>query len=153
MFLDSETRKSFPNMTVASRRPVFIVDDSPVVRDRLVTMISELPNVEVIGQADIAFEAIDSIRQLRPSVVVLDISMPGGSGMYVLESIKKERPGPTVIMLTNFAHDQYRQKCLQLGADYFFDKTTEFERVTEVLRQLPTTSVLTGDSATSPQPA
>ncbi|HYV32383.1 MAG TPA: response regulator transcription factor [Candidatus Binatia bacterium] len=113
------------------------MDDSPVVRDRLVTMISELPNVEVIGQADIAFEAINSIRKLRPSVVVLDISMPGGSGMYVLETIKRERPGPLVIMLTNFAHDQYRQKCLQLGADYFFDKSTEFQRVTEVLRALP----------------
>jgi DNA-binding NarL/FixJ family response regulator len=124
-------------MMATTRQPVFIVDDSPVVRDRLVAMIAELPNVEVVGQADIAFEAIHSIRQLRPSVVVLDISMPGGSGMYVLESIKKDRPGPLVIMLTNFAHDQYRQKCLQLGADYFFDKSTEFERVTEVLRQIP----------------
>jgi len=124
-------------MIASTRNPVFIVDDSPVVRDRLVTMISELPNVEVVGQADIAFEAINSIRQLRPSVVVLDISMPGGSGMYVLETIKKEHPGPLVIMLTNFAHEQYRQKCLQLGADYFFDKSTEFERVTEVLRQIP----------------
>jgi DNA-binding NarL/FixJ family response regulator len=124
-------------MITATRKHVFIVDDSPVVRDRLVTLISELPNVEVVGQADIAFEAINSIRQLRPSVVVLDISMPGGSGMYVLETIKKDRPGPVVIMLTNFAHEQYRQKCLQLGADYFFDKSTEFERVTEVLRQIP----------------
>lgn len=124
-------------MIMATRKPVFIVDDSPVVRERLITMISELPNVEIVGQADIAFEAIDSIRQLRPAVVVLDISMPGGSGMYVLETIKKDRPGPTVIMLTNFAHDPYRQKCLQLGADYFFDKSTEFERVTEVLRQIP----------------
>lgn len=118
------------------RNPVFIVDDSPVVRDRLAAMIAELPNVEVVGQADIAFEAIYSIRRLRPAVVVLDISMPGGSGMYVLETVKKDRPVPVVIMLTNFAHEQYRQKCLQLGADYFFDKSTEFERVTEVLRQI-----------------
>jgi DNA-binding NarL/FixJ family response regulator len=148
-----EMHKSLPNMTAVPRKPVFIVDDSPVVRDRLVAMISELPSVEVVGQADIAFEAIDSIRQLRPSVVVLDISMPGGSGMYVLESIKKEKPGPTVIMLTNFANDQYRQKCLQLGADYFFDKTTEFERVTEVLRQIPGTSSSVGVSVEAPQPA
>ena len=150
---DCEIRKSFSNMTAPPRKPVFIVDDSPVVRDRLVAMISELPNVEVVGQADIAFEAIDSIRQLRPAVVVLDISMPGGSGMYVLESIKKERPGPTVIMLTNFAHEQYRQKCLQLGADYFFDKTTEFERVTEVLRQVPGVSSQIDGPVQSPQPA
>ena len=137
MQFDVRPHTRLAQMITATRKPVFIVDDSPVVRDRLVTLISELPNVEIIGQADIAFEAINSIRQLRPSVVVLDISMPGGSGMYVLETIKKDRPGPLVIMLTNFAHDQYRQKCLQLGADYFFDKSTEFERVTEVLRRLP----------------
>lgn len=113
---------------------VFIVDDSPVVRERLVTLISELRHVAIVGQADIAFEAINSIRRLKPGIVVLDISMPGGSGMYVLESIKQDRPCPLVIMLTNFAHDQYRKKCLQLGADYFFDKSTEFEKVTEVLR-------------------
>ena len=124
-------------MTTKRRNPVFIVDDSPIVRERLATFLSELPNVEVVGQADIAFEAIDSIRKLRPSVVVLDISMPGGSGMQVLESIKQDRPETMVIVLTNFAHDHYRQKCLELGADYFFDKSTEFERVTEVLRQLP----------------
>ena len=124
-------------MTAELRIPVFIVDDSPIVRDRLTSLLSELPGVEVVGQADIAFEAIDSIRKLRPAVVVLDISMPGGSGMHVLETIKQDRPEPTVIMLTNFAHDHYRQKCLQLGADHFFDKSTEFERVSEVLRQLP----------------
>jgi DNA-binding NarL/FixJ family response regulator len=124
-------------MTVEPRHPVFIVDDSPIVRDRLAMLLSELPNVEVVGEADIAFEAIDSIHKLRPSVVVLDISMPGGSGMEVLETTKQDRPEVIVIMLTNFAHDHYRQKCLQLGADYFFDKSTEFERVTEVLRQLP----------------
>ena len=124
-------------MTTTEATRIFIVDDSPVVRERLTGMISELAGMQVVGHAEIAFEAINSIRRLKPDVVVLDISMPGGSGMYVLETIKRERPCPLVIMLTNFAHDQYRKKCLQLGADYFFDKTTEFDRVIEVLRQLP----------------
>lgn len=126
---------------------VFIVDDSPVVRERLAHLISDLPDTEIIGQSDIAFEAINSIRRTKPSVVVLDISMPGGSGIYVLDSIKRERPAPTVIMLTNFAHDQYRQKCLQMGADYFFDKSTEFEKVIDVLRQR------SADSSNSDSPA
>lgn len=115
------------------KKDVFIVDDSAVVRDRLAQMISELPGITVVGHADIAFEAIQEIRRLRPDCVVLDISMPGGSGMYVLETVKREHPGLTVIMLTNFAHDPYRQKCLQLGADYFFDKTSEFEKVLDIL--------------------
>jgi DNA-binding NarL/FixJ family response regulator len=118
-------------------RAVFIVDDSPVVRERLAQMLAEVPGVRVIGQADIAFEAIAAIHRLKPAVVILDISMPGGSGMYVLESIKRERPSPLVIMLTNFTHEQYRQKCLQLGADHFFDKTTEFEKILDVLSLAP----------------
>ncbi|HKX62841.1 MAG TPA: response regulator transcription factor [Verrucomicrobiae bacterium] len=124
-------------MNQVPKKRVFIVDDSPVVRDRLIHLIDEVPQIEIVGQADIAFEAIQSIRRLRPWAVILDISMPGGSGMYVLETIRKERPRPTVIMLTNFTTDQYRRKCLQLGADFFFDKSCEFEKVTEVLRQLP----------------
>jgi len=127
-------------------KTVFIVDDSTVVRERLAQMISGLPGVDVVGQADIAFEAIDGLRRLRPTCAVLDISMPGGSGIHVLETIKREQPALSVIMLTNFAQDQYRQKCLQLGAGYFFDKTTEFEKVLDVLR-------LQGDTAgTAPGP-
>src|SRR6266568_1761879 len=109
------------------RKKVFIVDDSPVVRERLATLLSDLPS------AEIAFEAISATRRLKPDVMLLDISMPGGSGIHVLEMVKKERPAPLVIMLTNFAHEQYRQKCLQLGADFFFDKSTEFEKVLHVL--------------------
>ncbi len=124
-------------MNQVPKKPVFIVDDSPVVRDRLIHLIAEVPQIEIVGHADIAFEAIQSIRRLPPRAVVLDISMPGGSGIYVLESIMKEKPRPTVIMLTNFTTDQYRRKCLQLGADYFFDKSCEFEKVTDVLRDLP----------------
>ncbi len=115
------------------RKKVFIVDDSPVVRERIATLLADLPSVEIVGQAEIAFEAISATRRLKPDVMLLDISMPGGSGIHVLEMVKKERPAPLVIMLTNFAHEQYRQKCLQLGADFFFDKSTEFEKVLSVL--------------------
>jgi DNA-binding NarL/FixJ family response regulator len=115
-------------------KKVFIVDDSPIVRERLVSMISELPAVQIIGQAGFAFEAIAAIEELKPDFVVLDISLPGGSGMEVLESIKGKTPAPRVIMLTNFAFEQYRQRCIQLGADYFFDKSNEFEKVMEILR-------------------
>ena len=121
-------------MKSQSTKTVFIVDDSTVVRERLAQMISGLQGVDLVGQADIAFEAIDGLRRLRPTCAVLDISMPGGSGIHVLETIKREQPALSVIMLTNFAQDQYRQRCLQLGADYFFDKTTQFEKVIDVLR-------------------
>ena len=131
-------------------KEVFIVDDSPVVRERLANLIGELSDVSIIGEADIAFEAIQTIAKCKPDIVVLDISMPGGSGLYVLEKIKKDLPAPVVIMLTNFAHEQYRQKCLQLGADHFFDKTTEFQKVLEVIRDLPSNLQLPPDSEKNP---
>ncbi|HKQ39231.1 MAG TPA: response regulator transcription factor [Verrucomicrobiae bacterium] len=114
---------------------VFVADDSPIVRERLISMLTELPNVEIVGETGGAVEAIDSIRRLKPTAVVLDISMPGGGGMSVLETIKKEDQAPMVIMLTNFSNEPYRRRCLQLGADYFFDKSSEFEKVIQVLRK------------------
>ena len=107
-----------------------------MVRERLVSLFSELSGVTVVGQAATAYDAITAIPPLKPDVVVLDISLPGGNGLQVLQAIKRERPAPLVIMLTNFAHEQYRQRCLKLGADYFFDKSREFEKVLEVLTEV-----------------
>ena len=115
---------------------VFIVDDSAIVRERLISMLSELTNVEIIGQAGDAHEAVEAISRLKPDAVILDIRMPGGDGIKILENIKKGKPSPLVIMLTNYPYPQYRKKCMDAGADFFFDKSTEFEKVTEVLRQL-----------------
>ncbi len=121
-------------MVREDKRKVFIVDDSPLVRERLINMISEIPTAEVVGQADIAFGTSNTIHKLRPAVVVLDISMPGGSGLHLLEEIKQSDPAPLVIVLTNFADEPYRQKCFQLGADHFLDKSTEFEKVMDIIR-------------------
>ncbi len=115
---------------------VFIADDSKVMRERLVEMLSDLPEIEIIGQAKDVGESIESIRALHPDVVILDIRMPGGSGIDVLEDIKKTNAAPVVIVLTNYPYPQYRKKCMALGAEYFFDKATEFEKVTEVIENL-----------------
>lgn len=114
---------------------VLIVDDSILLRERLTAMISELPGIEVIGQAENAEKAINSIRILKPDVAILDIRMPGGSGFEVLENIKNEKSTPLIIVLTNYPYPQYRKKCMDSGADFFFDKSTEFQKVIEVLKK------------------
>ena len=115
---------------------VFIVDDSALVRERLIALISEYPEIEITGQAENAQEAINSIRKLKPDVVILDIRMPGGNGIEVLRNIKKYNSAPTVIILTNYPYPQYRKKCMEAGADYFFDKSTEFHKIIEVIKKL-----------------
>jgi DNA-binding NarL/FixJ family response regulator len=115
---------------------VFISDDSATVRERLVTMALDLPEVDVVGQAQNAPGTLDGIRQTQPDVVILDIRMPGGSGIEVLRKLKEMTPAPAVIMLTNFAYVQYRSRCGEVGADFFFDKSTEFDRVPQALEQV-----------------
>src|SRR5467141_1751060 len=118
------------------RKKLLLVDDSRPVRQRLASLIAELPGVEVVGQAGRVGEAIRKIDRLRPQIVVLDISLPDGTGLEVLRAIRKQRPFPRVIMLTNFTEAAYRDKCLQLGAEYFFDKSAQFDQAVEVIRAL-----------------
>jgi DNA-binding NarL/FixJ family response regulator len=121
---------------VMDKLRVFISDDSVSVRERLVAMALELPEVDVVGQAEDAPGSLDAIRHTQPDVVILDIRMPGGSGIEVLRSLKKMTPAPAVIMLTNFAYEQYRKKCEAAGADFFLDKSTEFDQIPLVLEQV-----------------
>jgi DNA-binding NarL/FixJ family response regulator len=96
--------------------------------------LSQLEGIQMAWQAKNATEAIAAFQQLRPEVAILDIQMLDGSGIAVLAHIKKESPQTTVIMLTNYPLPPFRKRCLEAGADYFFDKSTEFEKVIEVLR-------------------
>jgi DNA-binding NarL/FixJ family response regulator len=124
-------------MKPALRKKVLLVDDSRIVRERLRALISELHGVDVIGEASNVADGIRKIRRLRPHIVVLDISMPDGNGIQVLEAIKRpRRTAPQIIMLTNFAHEAYRERCIELGAEYFFDKSAEFEEAVEMIREL-----------------
>lgn len=112
-----------------NRVKVFIADDSHIVREHLVTMLDELTGIEIVGQAENVAEAIIAIRQLQPDVVILDIRMPGGSGIDVLQTIKQDEVVPIVIILTNYPYPAYRRKCLRAGADFFLDKSTEFDQI------------------------
>jgi DNA-binding NarL/FixJ family response regulator len=112
---------------------VLIVDDSKQVRERLISLLSEYPQVLIVGQAGNGKEALDALDDQKPDTVVLDIRLPGRSGIQLLREIKATHPEIAVIMLTNYDFEQYRKQCMQFGADYFFNKTLEFEKVVNVL--------------------
>lgn len=112
---------------------VLIVDDSKQVRERLISLLSEYPTIRIVGQAGNGEEAMDALDDQKPDTVILDIRLPGRSGIQLLEDIKAAHPEIMVIMLTNYDFEHYRQQCLQMGADYFFNKTLEFEKVVDFL--------------------
>jgi DNA-binding NarL/FixJ family response regulator len=115
---------------------VLIIDDSALLRERLSRQCSAVSNVSVVGEAGDVQTALDRFHSSYPQAVVLDLQLPGGSGMDVLAAIKKARPETTVIVLTNFPLPQVRQRCTAAGADHFFDKSTEFDVVGRVLGDL-----------------
>ena len=115
---------------------VFIVDDSAIILERLVTLLTTIPDIEIVGQANNTKEAKRAIQKLRPDVLILDIQMPGGSGIKLLHQLKQETPCPLVLIITGSSFPQYRKKCLAAGADYFFDKSIEFGQLQETLRKL-----------------
>lgn len=115
---------------------VLIVDDSEIVRDRLTSMLSEVSSINIIGFADNPLTATETIVRSKPDVVILDIFLTGGSGIHVLKSIREKKITSKVIMLTNYAQEEYRKKCFEEGADFFFDKSIEFDRVIDVIQKL-----------------
>ncbi len=112
---------------------VFVVEDSPLLRERLADLFAPISGVLTVGYADGADEAIRGILEARPDAVVLDISLAQGSGIDVLRALQQQAPGIEVYMLTNFANPQYRRLCARLGARGFFDKSSEFEQVRDAI--------------------
>jgi DNA-binding NarL/FixJ family response regulator len=116
---------------------VFIADDSPIVRERLVDLLAQVGGVCVVGQADDAPTAEDGILSTKPDVAIVDIRMPGGSGIDVVRRVRQaSATKPTFIIHSNYAYDQFRKASADAGADYFFEKGTETHRLSEALRML-----------------
>jgi DNA-binding NarL/FixJ family response regulator len=117
---------------------VFVVEDSAVVRERLLEMISEIEDVEVVGEADTYVAAVAGIMNTRPDVAVLDIKLAddGGSGIDVLAEVKKGLPAMRAIVFSNYATPQHMKASADAGAEYFLDKSADFERIAEILTQI-----------------
>ena len=118
---------SIANDVMASPLRIFLVEDSPMLRERLVETLSTWDNAEIIGHAE-----------SQPwDVLILDLQLVHGTGLGVLRGLSGHRsPQSKVIVLTNYSIPSYRTHSMQLGADYFFDKVREFGCVFEVLNDI-----------------
>jgi len=115
---------------------IFIVEDSVIVRGRIMVTLSAMEGVSICGMSGIMEEAVAAIKKERPDVAIVDLKIFGGSGMDVIRSVKEDNPSIITIVLTNYPYQQYREKCRELGADYFFDKSTEFDKAFDVIASL-----------------
>ena len=115
---------------------VFLVEDAPLLRERLEGLIAAIPGAQCVGHAAAASPAIASIVALRPDVVVLDIHLAEGNGFDVLRGLRAAQLAPAVFVLTNYPSEAYRQTAVRLGARGFFDKSHEVERLRDEIGKL-----------------
>lgn len=114
---------------------IFIADDSRLVVERLADLMEEVPGAQLVGQAGDVLEAIRGIQKMAPDALILDLQMPGGSGLDVLRAIRTDHPYLCVLICTNYSHPHYREECLNAGANFFLDKSAEFEKIPSILRE------------------
>jgi len=114
---------------------VFIVEDSAPIRSRLVELLGEIEGVCVVGEAETPGDAVTGIQQTKPHCVVLDYQLIGGTGVDVLRAVRPASPEIGFVVLTNHPNAQYRRVCMEAGADWFLDKSTEFGKIKEVVTE------------------
>jgi DNA-binding NarL/FixJ family response regulator len=112
---------------------VFLVEDSAMVRERLESLLAQMPGTTIVGRAAGAAAAVREILATRPDLVLLDVQLAQGSGFDVLRALQAQAPELPVVMLSNYCADPFRQIAERLGARAFFDKAKEFERVRGVV--------------------
>lgn len=133
--MSTSFKKSYID-TKNKKLKLFIADDQPEIRNWLKSIINEFPYIELVGEGDTTLKTIRGIKKAKPEVIILDIRMPGNGGLHVLSKIKTKQPAPIVIIFTAQSEPPYRELSLAIGADYFFNKSEEFDQIESVLGQL-----------------
>jgi len=115
------------------KQRIIIVDDHEVVRLGLKSLLERHPQFEVVGEAGSAREALEQVTTLKPDVVIMDIRLPGTSGIEACEQIVNQYPGTKVIMLTSYAEDEMLFSAIRAGASGYILKQIGSEDLVKAL--------------------
>ncbi len=115
---------------------VIIVDDHLIVREGLKQIISDTSDISVVDEASNGQEAINKIRNNDCDVLLLDISMPGRSGLEILKEIKSELPKLSILILTMHPEEQYAVRVLRAGASGYLTKESAPDELIEAIRKV-----------------
>lgn len=117
---------------------VFVVEDSAIIRRRIIDNLTALGRFDVVGFAESEDEAVIAIKGLRPDVIVTDIRLKEGNGIEVVRQVRADAqlPYPTIFVLTNYAYPEYQAQCTLAGADAFFDKSSEYDDFLDRLKRI-----------------
>lgn len=115
---------------------VLTVDDHPVLRDGLMSIIEMQPDMTVVGEAASGAEALPAFRSLRPDVTLMDLQMPDGGGVEAIEAIRSEFPAARIIVLTTYASDGKAVRALKAGAVGYMLKSSVRKELLDTIRAI-----------------
>jgi DNA-binding NarL/FixJ family response regulator len=115
---------------------VLLGDDSVLMLERLKEMLDVYVQADIVGAVKNGTDTLAALRTLKPDLAIIDLVMPGLSGLEVLHQIRKEDKNVKVIILTFYSADCYKRKAMQAGADYFFSKVDDFDKVSKVVADM-----------------
>jgi len=121
---------------VAQPVRVLLVEDSKVLTERLTEALRQIPDIELIAAVDTEDAARALVARERVDVMILDLHLRQGNGFGVLRALSKTPGSPFIVVLTNYDLPQYKDAALELGAAHFMDKSRDYDRLPEVLREL-----------------
>lgn len=118
----------------AQPHSIMLVEDAEPVRQRLSKILKEMSDGALVLEAANVADALRQYDLLKPGTLLLDLGLPDGDGLDVLRHVKTADKDCVVVVLTNYADPETRQKCLEKGADYVFSKSHEFEHAIAAAR-------------------
>lgn len=115
----------------------YLVEDNPIIRDNLIATLEELASVDAVGTTDNENEGKEWLlnNPQQWDLAILDLFLRQGSGLGVLSACKNRMPHQKVVVLSNYATADIRQRCAQLGVDAVFDKSNEIDALIEFCRR------------------
>jgi DNA-binding NarL/FixJ family response regulator len=113
---------------------LLIADDSAGFRERTRNLALKHSNVQIIGECSNGAEAMALISEKNPDMIILDIRMPLMNGIQVLKKLRMQGAKTIVCILSSYSYPQYKNKCMALGADYFFNKSDDFDKINMILK-------------------
>jgi DNA-binding NarL/FixJ family response regulator len=123
-------------MKEAARIRVLCVDDHPLLREGIGTVINNQRDMQLVGEATNAHEAMEQFRKHRPDVTLMDLRLPGTSGIDIMIAIRAEFPEARIIILTTFEGDVEIQRALEAGARAYILKSMPPKDMVETIRQV-----------------